>query len=342
MAHALAELGHDLRLVGKSDRSGSWPGYRLSGAGPLGGRAQTAAFALSSLAAVARDRPDHVISTHVNFGPVAQLAKRFFGTPFTLVAHGIDVHQGLPKTTLAALRDADRIIAVSSWTRDRVLDLGGIEPRNVSLLPNTIDETRFTVAPASDALRRKYGIVPGDRVVLTVARLDHRERYKGYDRIIEALPSIRRECGPVKFLIVGKGEDQSRVATLARERGVNDAVSFAGFVPDEALADHYRLADVFAMPSTGEGFGIVFLEAMSCGTPVIGGNRDGSVDALDRGGLGMLVEPMNVEAISAAVCCLLNKQGPEWWFDRPALHNAVVRKYGQDAFRERLRQALPF
>jgi phosphatidyl-myo-inositol dimannoside synthase len=332
-----------VRLFGKADRSGSWPGQRLSGAGPLGGSlVQTAGFAMTSLAAIARDRPDHLLSTHVNFGPAAQLAKRFFGTPFTLVAHGIDVHQGLPKRTLAALRDADRIIAVSGWTRDRVLDLGGIEPKNVTLLPNTIDETRFNVGPASESLRRKYSIRDGERVVLTVARLDHRERYKGYDRIIEALPAIQRDCGPVRFLIVGVGEDKARVGALARERGVEAAVSFAGFVPADALVDHYRLADVFAMPSTGEGFGIVFLEAMACGTPVIAGNRDGSVDALDGGRLGLLVEPMNVDAISRGICSLLLKQGPELWFDRGRLREAVIDKFGQDAFRERLKTALPF
>jgi glycosyltransferase involved in cell wall biosynthesis len=191
-------------------------------------------------------------------------------------------------------------------------------------------------------LRQKYGIEPDEKVVLTVARLDHRERYKGYDRIIEALPAIQRKCGPVRFLIVGSGEDQARVEALAREQGIDASVSFAGFVAADALVDHYRLADVFAMPSTGEGFGIVFLEAMACGTPVIGGNRDGSVDALDGGRLGLLVEPLDIDAISRAVCTMLEKQGPEWWFDRTRLHDAVVERFGQSAFRERLKEALPF
>jgi glycosyltransferase involved in cell wall biosynthesis len=342
MAQGLRALGHDVRLYGKSDRSGSWPEFQLSGAAPFGGSFQTASFALSSIGSVARRRPDHIVSTHVNFGPAAQLAKRFFGTRFTLVAHGIDVHQGLPARTLAALRDADRIIAVSAWTRDRVLDLGGIQPENVTLLPNTIDESRFTVGPRLESLRAKYKLKPDERVLLTVARLDHRERYKGYDRIIEALPMVQRTCGPVRFLIVGTGEDRDRVAKLAAERGMDSAVSFAGFVPAESLVDHYRLADVFAMPSTGEGFGIVFLEAMGCGTPVIAGNRDGSVDALDGGRLGVLIEPMNVDAIAGAICSLLGKHGESWWFDRNRLHEAVISRFGQAAFRERLKAALPF
>jgi glycosyltransferase involved in cell wall biosynthesis len=118
-------------------------------------------------------------------------------------------------------------------------------------------------------------------------------------------------------------------------------VSFAGFVAPDELVDHYRLADVFAMPSTGEGFGVVFLEAMACGTPVLGGNRDGSVDALDGGRLGLLVEPMNVAAIGDGICALLEKQGPECWFDREALHDAASAMFGHDEFLAKLRTALP-
>lgn len=323
MARGLTELGYEVRLLGKTNRS-------------------TARFVFFGLASVARERPDHIISTHVNFGPAAQLAKRFFGTPFTLIAHGIDVHQGLPERTLAAMRDADRIISVSEWTRMRVLDLGGFSPANVTVLPNTIDEERFTVGEKSAKLRQQYGLAPDEKVVLTVARLDPRERYKGYDRIIEALPAIQKACGPVRFLIVGAGGDKPRVAALARDAGVESLVSFAGFVPADSLVDHYRLADVFAMPSTGEGFGIVFLEAMGCGTPVIAGNRDGSVDALDNGRLGMLVEPMSIDAIANGIVALLRKEGPAWWFDRQALHDAASKKFGHSAFISSLREALPF
>jgi glycosyltransferase involved in cell wall biosynthesis len=342
MARGLKDLGHSLRLYGKMDRSGSWPGYNLTGSRMIGGPVRTLQFAAAGLSGVARHRPDHIISTHVNFGPVAQLAKRMFGTPFTLVAHGIDVHPGLLPRTLAAMRDADRIIAVSTWTRDRVLDLGGIQPENVTILPNTIDESRFTVGAKSTVLAERYGLAPDEKGVLTVARLDPSERYKGYDRIIEALPVVQRDCGPVRFLIVGPGGDRARVAALAHESHIADNVSFAGFVAPDELVDHYRLADVFAMPSTGEGFGVVFLEAMGCGTPVLGGNRDGSVDALDGGRLGLLVEPMNVTAIGKGICALLDKQGPACWFDRNALHDAASARFGHEAFLESLRAALPF
>ena len=103
-------------------------------------------------------------------------------------------------------------------------------------------------------------------------------------------PSLAR-VPDAAYLIVGSGDDQPRLERLAREAGVGDRVVFAGQVADAELADYFALADVFAMPSTGEGFGIVFLEAAASGLPVIGGNRDGSVDALADGRIGRLVDP---------------------------------------------------
>ena len=119
-------------------------------------------------------------------------------------------------------------------------------------------------------------------------------------------------------------------------------MTFAGFVTPEALVEHYRLADVFAMPSTGEGFGIVFLEAMGCGTPVVAVNRDGSIYALDGGWLGSTVEPMYVDGIADAISAILEGRGPGLWFNRKLLHEAAMARFGQNAFVRWLKAALPF
>jgi glycosyltransferase involved in cell wall biosynthesis len=340
LALGIRALGHDARLFGKLDVPGKFDGMPLWGAKRYTRMSRSHAFAGRALLAAARHRPDHIVSTHINFGPVAQVAKRAFSTPFTLVAHGIDVHPGLSGASLAALRSADRIIAVSSWTRLRVLDLGGIDPQDVVVLPNTFDEARFQPADKPSELAHRYGIREGEKVILTVARLASDERYKGYDRIIRALPELQKTCGPIRFVLVGKGEDRSRLEALASVLGVKRLVTFAGFVPDNELADHYRLADVFAMPSTGEGFGIVFLEAMACGTPVVAGNRDGSVDALDKGRLGMLVDPNDVAAIAEGIAGVLGREGPQFWYDRDALSATVHERFGRSAFRKRLSDSL--
>lgn len=327
LASGLSSAGHELRLFGKSDA----PAF-----------SSTRAFGARILTSCALRRPEHIISAHLNFGPAARWAHTVLGTSYSLVCHGIDVDPALSPSRRKALRAADQIIAVSEWTRQRVLDLGGIDAARVKVLQNTFDEARFTVGAKPAALLARYGLRPDDKVVLTVGRLDSTERYKGYDRLLRALPAIQATCGPVRYLLAGRGDDRARLEVMARELGVQGAVTFVGFVPDDELADHYRLADVFAMPSTGEGFGIVFLEAMGCGTPVLAGNRDGSIDALDGGRLGLLVNPLDVTAIAHGVNSLLSRQGPGLWFDRNALHEAVSQRFGRVAFRKTLDQLFPW
>jgi glycosyltransferase involved in cell wall biosynthesis len=341
LAAGLRDIGHDLLLLGKVDTPGRWNDFTLWGAGRAPAALRTLHFAPGLLAACAKHRPDLVVSTHLNFGPAARLAKQLFGTRYALIVHGIDVHAELPALRRAALCAADIVVVISAWTRQRLLDNAPVEPARVHILPNTVDERRFTVAEKPRRLVERYLLRPEERVVLTVARLDPKEAYKGYDRVLQALPAVRAACGAVRYILAGKGDDAARIRAMARELGLEDAVTMPGFVEEEALADHYRLADVFAMPSTGEGFGIAFLEALACGTPVLAGDRDGSVDAVDGGRLGRLVDPTDVRRIEEGLVSLLRKEGPPWWFEPQALHDAVAARFGHAAFRDALARIFP-
>ena len=95
---------------------------------------------------------------------------------------------------------------------------------------------------------------------------------------------------------------------LIKKYGLQQQVVFTGFVPDEALADHFNLSDIYIMPSEKEGFGIVFIEAMYHNKPVIAGNRDGSVDALLNGKLGLLVNPESLEEVSCAITRMISNK----------------------------------
>jgi phosphatidyl-myo-inositol dimannoside synthase len=339
MARGFRVLGRPVRLVSLLDESGNWEGFEVHGGEPSAKASRRALrFTGQVFLLCIKCRPREIICTHVNLGPLALAISYLFGIPFTLVAHGVDVHPRLSKPRRWALRHAHRLLAVSEWTRQRLIAHADIDAGRIAILPNTFDETRFYPGQASMALRRKLAIPSGVRIILMVARLDPAEAYKGYDRVVQALPVITRYCGPVRFVLVGKGADAARVLRLAEQTGVGDAVQLAGYVADEELPDYYRLADVFAMPSTGEGFGIVFLEAMGCGAPVLAGNRDGSVNALDGGRLGGLVDPASVEEIAAGIIRLLQHEGPGLWFNRGELSAAVGKKYGRAAFRDKLRE----
>ena len=124
------------------------------------------------------------------------------------------------------------------------------------------------------------------------------------------MPRIREQHPEALYLIFGDGDDLPRLRALAADVGQQEHVVFAGRIPADQLADHYRLADVFVMPSTGEGFGIVFLEAAASGVPVIGGRTDGSWDALREGALGDAVDPEDLDELAQAICSALSRCHP--------------------------------
>lgn len=128
-------------------------------------------------------------------------------------------------------------------------------------------------------------------MIMTLGRLASAERFKGFDEVIEALPALAEHIPHISYLICGDGSDRARLEQKAESLGVRHRVTFAGFVNEAEKADYYRLADAYVMPSRGEGFGIVFLEALACGLPVMGSRTDGGREALLDGALGCLVDP---------------------------------------------------
>jgi len=135
---------------------------------------------------------------------------------------------------------------------------------------------------------------------------------KGFDMVIRALPGLRQTIPDVTYLIVGAGPYRDELESLAVATGVRDHVVFAGMIPHKELPDVYALSDVFVMPSREqleksdvEGFGLVFLEASSCGKPVVGGRSGGVPEAVEDGATGLLVNPHETEEIAGTLARLL-------------------------------------
>ncbi|MDM9583606.1 glycosyltransferase family 4 protein [Nostoc sp. GT001] len=242
--------------------------------------------------------PIIVISTHVNYAIVCYILKFFTGTPYWVVAHGLEVWDIENKATQFALEKADKIISVSNYTRQRLLQDTNIDSEKIVILPNTFDASKFLINSKPTYLLKRYNLTDEQPVILTVTRLGSMAKYKGYDQILHALIKVRSHLPNVHFILAGKGDDIPRIKALVTNLNLQNCVTIAGFVPDQELCDHYNLCDVFALPSKGEGFGIVFLEALACGKPVLAGNQDGSIDPLADGKLGCLVDPDNVEEIA--------------------------------------------
>ena len=288
-------------------------------------------YSLSTLWTAMTQQPIEVVFCgHLFMAPLAAGICRVLNVPLWLQVHGIEVFWHEPSALKRRSVQSARIVtAVSRHTRRRLLHWVGIDPARVKVLPNTVNP-QYQPGPKPAYLIDRHA-AGGKKVLLTVSRLDSRERYKGHDRVIRTLPRVLQQHPDTIYLIVGDGDDRPRLESLAVECGVAKHVQFAGLVPPEELPHYFRLADVFVMPSTGEGFGIVFLEAMATGVRVIGGSQDGSRDALCDGALGTLVNPENAEELTSAILAAL---------DDPARTGDRTGRFKPDLFTDHLNALL--
>jgi len=305
-------------------------------------RLRTAAFAAELTQRAVRERPNLIITTHANFAPVANSMKSLLGIPYLAIGHGIEVWDLKQGTTWRALRAATVIAAVSAFTRDKMSSVLRLPKDAIAILPNTFDPEEFypdTRKP--HFLLARYRLRPDQPVILTISRLASAERYKGYDQILRSLAKVRERFPDVRYILGGRGPDRGRIESLVCELGLTANVTLAGYVPDHELRSHYNLCDVFAMPSKGEGFGIVFLEAMACGKPVVAGNKDGSVDAVLNGQIGALVDPDSVGDIGLGLVQILAREHPQkLLFNPEVLRRKAIEVYGYDQFVNQLQRIL--
>ncbi len=288
---------------------------------------------------ILKNRPQRVFCGHINLAPLVRLLCLPFQIPYTVMIHGKEVWEPLPLVLRTALQQADEIWTVSRYSRDRASASNQLDPSKIRLMPCAVDGDRFTPGEKSATLIERYGLAEA-KVLVTVARLWSGDIYKGVDMTIRALGAIAQSIPNIKYLVIGRGDDQPRLAQLAEDLGVGDRVVFAGFVPTAELTEHYRLADAYVMPSQ-EGFGIVYLEAMACGVPVLAGDADGSADPLQNGELGWRVPHREVEAIALACVEMLQQQATQQGrSDGEWLRQKALDLFGKAAFTQRLQDAL--
>ncbi|MEG4348929.1 glycosyltransferase family 4 protein [Microcoleus sp. LAD1_D3] len=280
-------------------------------------------FATVLLTRLLQKRPQRVFCGHIKLAPLIQILCQPLGIPYTILTYGKEVWEPLPPKYQTAMRQAESIWTISRYTRDRTCEINQLNPEKFHIVPCTVDENIFTTGPKPQDLLEQYNLV-GAKILMTVARLRSTDIYKGVDVTIQALPQIAKAFPNVKYLVIGRGDDRSRLAKLADDLGVTERVIFAGFVPTENLAAHYQLADAYVMPSQ-EGFGIVYLEALACGIPVLAGDADGSADPLQDDKLGWRVPHRDSAAV--AVACVEMLRGEDKRCDRHWLREQTLARF---------------
>jgi phosphatidyl-myo-inositol dimannoside synthase len=301
-------------------------------------------FLGSAVATAVSWSPDLIICAHVALAPAARIIHRITRIPYWLILYGIEVWGDLPTAKVKGLRGAERYLTITRFTLDAMAARQKLKEPRASILPPTLPKPRAPLPGAENLLRKGLS----GPIVLTVGRMAASERYKGHDAILDAWPDVLRRVPDAVYLIAGDGDDRARLESRVREMGVTESVQFAGSVSPEELDACYDRCSIFAMPARteldaraprGEGFGIVFLEAMAHGKPVIGPRSGAPAEFIRSGEHGLLVDPANSSEIGGALIELLEdpvrarrmgEAGGNW----------VGREFTFDRFCERLRDAL--
>lgn len=212
----------------------------------------------------------------------------FYGVELRWVATGMRALRGFLRW---AIRRSDAVVAISSYTAREVKAL---EPREVEVIP-------YTFELASPGARRHRG--DGRFEILFVGRLVER---KGVVNLVDALARLPRELD-ARLVVIGDGPESERIRRRAAERDVGDRVDLRGRQPDAALREAYASADAFVLPAIvdargdTEGLGVVLLEAMNFGVPVVASASGGIVDIVIDDETGLLVPPGDVAALASAL-----------------------------------------
>jgi len=271
-----------------------------------------------------------IIIGHLNFWPIIPFIKIF--NPFSktfLILYGIEAFKKLNIFKKFSLLFLNNFISVSNFTKNKFLENNKfLKNKNFFLLPTYIE-----FKDKIDYFEK----LPEGKIILSVSRLDKSEKYKGIDKVIKIMPSILKEFPDAYYIIVGDGDDKGNLEKIAENLNIKGKVIFKGFLSEEKLNFYYKNCDLFILPSKKEGFGIVFLEALSFGKIVIAGNKDGSKEALLNGEIGILIDPDNLEEIKEAIIKVLKREIDKRFFDSEFLKNKIVEEFSFEKFKERIK-----
>ncbi len=222
--------------------------------------------------------------------------------------HGIDVFGINGLKIKNKLIRCDKIIAVSHFTKAHMVNELGYSS-NIKVINNCVDLNVFKYTKKEKLEMNVFNM-------LTVGRLSSLERYKGHDLVLKTIKKLKRTMDKkIVYTIVGDGNDRVRLERIVKQERIEDSVIFKGKLSFNDIIEEYKKTDLFIMPSffhkrkdgtyTGEGLGIVYLEAGAIGRAVIGCNKGGQTDCIFNNYNGKLVEP-NVKDISKKILFFMN------------------------------------
>jgi len=232
---------------------------------------------------------------------------------------------------MGVLANAGENIQHFTSVRLRVLHAVSGEQRQ-SIRMRQIDQ--FAIDPFFVANPADEESASSAATILTVSRLSGADSYKGIDHLIDAMPAIVHANPKARLHIIGRGDDLPRLQGLAQKAKLNGVVRFLGYVADEEMKRELRGCRLFALPSSKEGFGLVYLEAMAHGKPCLGASEGGTPEVISAD-TGVLTPYGDVPALAAACTSALERT----W--QPKVIAERSAEFSYPRFRERLAALLP-
>lgn len=291
-------------------------------------------FVKSTMQTVLSGQIKLLLAGHLNYGPLCLLLKLLRPrVKFGVLIYGCEAWDRIPLMRRLALQRADFIISISDYTRKQAVNFNALDEKRIHVLPNAIEwrtnEATETAVP---------DLTTGTKL-LSVGRLDSSEQQKGFDTVIRSLPSIAENVPDVQYTIIGSGTDLGRHRQLAREVGVSDRVHFLGTVDEQTLRHCYKSCDMFVMPSSQEGFGFVYLEAMQYAKVVVAATSGGAPEVVRDKETGLLVDYGNVEQLANAIILLSQDGGLRRQLGAAGQHR-LQTNFSFDQFKQRFNDIL--
>lgn len=231
-----------------------------------------------------------------------------------------------------ALKQSDLIVALSRFTCDRLFNVYGYPLDDIVMVPGGIDLVRFHPAADKRAIRERFHLPQERTILLTVRNLEPR---MGINNLIRAMQDIVKSVPDIYLIIGGTGPLKDELAMLSRCLNMDQHIRFSGFIPDEVLPEYYQAADLFVLPTVElEGFGLVTLESLASGTPVLGTAVGGTQEILSRLDSRFLFADASHESISRLIietCRKYQNQPDQWRFDSWRCRQFAEKYYSWDA-----------
>ena len=292
-------------------------------------------FVLSALARVRYARGSVIFATHVGLAPLGRIIKHISKGRLLIFLHGVEAWGPIPKITMWGLKGCDLFVTNSHYT---LTEFRAQHP-TVSEIPGEVCYLPARFSVNGDSRLPQSDNHPSSHRVLIVGRLWGRALLKGQRELISVWPRVLEFFPQAELWIVGEGKGRAELEALAQSSGVDGAVKFTGQVSDAELETIYRASDVYAMPSRGEGFGLVFAEAMAHGLPCIASKLDAGSEVVVDGETGTLVDPENPDEIFQAIKRLLGDKDLRVRMGQ-AGQRRVAELFSLDSFNQRIERLL--